>query len=340
MATSGVYRYRRTATFGCGTPVSTTVDIPVYSTAHNAGSITSSNICRGQTVSIANAASATTGTPASSGPVYSWHRATGPGFGTWTPLSGTGASFSQIMNTAGVYRYRRTATFGCGTPVTTTVDVTVFSTANVAGAIDGNDACPGDPIIISNVTAASTGTPASSGPNYSWRRAPGPGFTSWTTLTGSGDSFTESLATPGTYRYRRTATFGCGSTVSTTTDINVFSTTHNPGSISNTTACAEAHSQLQASPLLQPETCIIRTNIQLGESPGSSVHRMGCTSGYRCNYYRDYCNPRSIPLPPYCNLRMRNTCNHHCRCNGLFDHSQRGCHKRFSDMRGRNSQYT
>ncbi|MFZ2339142.1 MAG: PKD-like domain-containing protein [Bacteroidales bacterium] len=238
MATPGTYRYRRTATFGCGTPVSATVDVDVYSTSHNAGSITSSNICSGQTVSIANGGSATTGAPASSGPVYSWHRSTGPGFGTWTLISGTGATNSQTVSTPGVYRYRRTATFGCGTPVTTTVDVTVFSTTHVAGAIDGNDVCPGDPITINNITSASTGAPASSGPNYSWRRAPGPGFTAWTNLTGLGDSFTETLATPGTYRYERRAAFGCGSAVTATTDINVFSTTHNPGSISNTTACA------------------------------------------------------------------------------------------------------
>ena len=237
IATSGTYRYRRTATFGCGSPVSTTVDVNVYSTSHSAGSITSSDICRGQTVSIANATSASTGTPASSGPVYSWHRSVSP-YTSWTPLTGSSATFSQTMNTPGVYRYRRTATFGCGTPVTTTVDVTVFSTTHVAGAIDGNDVCPGDLITISSTTAASTGTPASSGPNYSWRRAPGPGFTAWTNLTGSGATFTETLATSGTYRYERRAAFGCGSAVTTTTDINVFSTSHNPGSISNTTACA------------------------------------------------------------------------------------------------------
>ncbi len=103
-----------------------------------------------------------------------------------------------------------------------------------------------------------------------------------------------------------------------------LSTTHNPGSISNTTACAEAHSQLQASPLLQPETCIIRTNIQLGESPGSSVHRMGCTSGTGATITETIATPGVYRYRPYCNLRMRNTCNHHCRCNGLFDHSQRG----------------
>jgi len=235
--TPGTYRYRRTATFGCGTPVSTTVDVHVYSTSHNPGSITSSNICRGQTVSIANAQSASTGTPASSGPVYSWHRSVAP-YTSWTSLTGSSATFSQTMNTPGVYRYRRTATFGCGSSVNTTVDVTVYSTSHNAGSISGNDICPGGTITINSITAASTGTPASSGPNYSWRRAPGPAFSTWTNLTGSAATFTESLTTPGTYRYERRAAFGCGSAVTTTTDIRVFSTTHNAGSISNTNACA------------------------------------------------------------------------------------------------------
>jgi len=235
---TGTYRYRRTATFGCGAPVSTTVDIPVYSTVHNPGAISGSNICAGGSVSITNSTSASTGTPASSGPTYSWDRATGPGFGTWTSLSGTGATFSQTVSTPGVYRYRRTATFGCGSPVSTTVDVTVFSTTHDPGTIAGSNICPGSTVSITSTAAATTGTPASTGPTYSWRRAPGPGFSSWTNLAGSGATFSETMSVPGTYRYQRRAAFGCGSTVTASVDVQVYSTTHNAGAISGANACA------------------------------------------------------------------------------------------------------
>jgi len=238
LPTTGTYRYRRTATFGCGSPVSTTVDIPVYSTTHNPGTIAGTNVCAGGTVNITNSSSATTGSPASSGPTYSWERATGPGFGTWTPLTGSGATFSQTVSTPGVYRYRRTATFGCGSPVSTTVDITVYSTTHDPGAIAGNNICPGGTVNITSTAAATTGTPASSGPTYSWRRAPGPGFSTWTTLTGSGETFSETMSVPGTYRYQRRATFGCGSVVTASVDIQVYSTTHNAGTISGTNACA------------------------------------------------------------------------------------------------------
>jgi|GEM_PF-675330 len=238
LPTTGTYRYRRTATFGCGSPVSTTVDIPVYSTTHDPGTIAGTNVCAGSTVNITNSSSATTGSPASSGPTYSWERATGPGFGTWTTLTGSGATFSQTVSTPGVYRYRRTASFGCGSPVSTTVDVTVYSTTHDPGAIAGNNVCPGGTVSITSTAAATTGTPASSGPTYSWRRAPGPAFSSWTNLTGSGATFSETMSVPGTYRYQRRATFGCGSVVTASVDIQVYSTTHNAGTISGTNACA------------------------------------------------------------------------------------------------------
>lgn len=124
ITTPGIYRYRRTASFGCGTPVSTTADVTVYSTTHNAGVISGAPVCEGGTVNILNTTAASTGTPASSGPVYSWHRSVSP-FSSWTALSGSGATYSETMNTAGTYRYRRTATFGCGSPVNATVDVVV-----------------------------------------------------------------------------------------------------------------------------------------------------------------------------------------------------------------------
>jgi len=194
--------------------------LTVYSTTHNPGSIGGSNICAGGTVNITNTASATTGTPASSGPVYSWHRATGPGFGTWTALPGTGATYSEVMAAPGVYRYRRTATFGCGDPVSTTRDITVYSTANNGGNIGGSNICAGETVNITNITGASTGAPASSGPTYSWHRSVAP-YTVWTPLAGTGATFSEVMSTPGTYRYRRTATFGCGTPATATRDITV-----------------------------------------------------------------------------------------------------------------------
>ncbi len=211
---------RYTSTPNCSSGTSST-DLTVYSTANNAGAITANNICADGMVNVTNKTSAFTGSPASSGPDYSWERAPGPLYTSWTALSGSSASFSETLSTPGTYRYRRTATFGCGNKVFTTCDVTVYSKNHNAGSISGLTICAGSTETISSITAASTGTPASSGPVYSWERAPGPAFSSWTTLSGSSASFSETMNIAGTYRYRRTATFGCGNPVSTTTDVTV-----------------------------------------------------------------------------------------------------------------------
>ncbi len=192
----------------------------VFSTTHNPGSISNTTACAGSSFTIPSASDASTGTPASSGPTYSWERAPGPAFTVWTARPGTGATITETIATPGYYRYRRTAAFGCGSPVSTTADVTVYSITHNAGAISGAQICAGGTVSITNSTSAFTGTPASSGPVYSWERAVSP-YTSWTSLTGSAATFSETMNTPGTYRYRRTATFGCGSPVTTTVNVVV-----------------------------------------------------------------------------------------------------------------------
>ncbi|HPK05800.1 MAG TPA: hypothetical protein PK908_07895, partial [Bacteroidales bacterium] len=198
-----------------------TIQLTVFSVNHNPGTIRGSNICSGEVVNITNNASASTGNPSSGGLTYSWERAAGPTFSVWTPLTGSSATFSETISTPGVYRYRRTATFNCGDPVSTTRDITVFSITHNGGAISGTDICQGGTVNITNQTSAFTGTPASSGPTYSWHRAPGPAFSSWTLLSGSSATFSEIVNTPGTYRYRRTATFGCGNPRTAIVDITV-----------------------------------------------------------------------------------------------------------------------
>ena len=184
------------------------ITLSVYSIANVGGAITGSDICPGGTVSITSTTAASTGAPASAGPTYSWDRSPTP-FTVWTALPGTLATFSEVMATSGIYRYRRTATFGCGPVVTATDDINVFSTANVGGAVSGSNICAGGTVNIANTTPASTGVPASAGPTYSWERSPSP-FTTWTVVAGAAATFSETMATPGTYRYRRTAAFGCG----------------------------------------------------------------------------------------------------------------------------------
>ncbi len=195
--------------------------LSVYSVENDAGAIGGSNVCAGSTVTISGITGASTGTPASGGPYYSWDRAPGPAFTVWTPLRGLEESFSEDMAVPGVYRYRRTATFGCGTPVSATRDITVYSTINTGGVITGSDICAGGSVSITNITGASTGTPSSTGPVYTWDRAPGPAFTDWTPLSGSGPAFSEVMTLPGTYRYRRTAAFLCGTPATAIRDIVV-----------------------------------------------------------------------------------------------------------------------
>ena len=138
-AVSVVQRY--TTAPPCSSPSrGTTIDI--WSTNHNPGAIAGLNVCPGSTVNITSTTAASTGTPASSGPTYSWHRSVSP-YTTWTALTGTGATFSETIATPGVYRYRRTAAFGCGTPVSTTVDVSVYSTSHDPGSITSSDICRG-----------------------------------------------------------------------------------------------------------------------------------------------------------------------------------------------------
>ena len=154
-----------------GNTTATTANIIVYSITHNAGAIAGTDICPGGTVNITNSSAATTGTPASTGPTYSWDRAPSP-FTVWTALAGSAATFSEVMAVSGIYRYRRTATFGCGTAVSTTVDVDVFSTTHNAGAIAITNICAGSIVNVTSSTAATTGAPASTGPTYSWERSP------------------------------------------------------------------------------------------------------------------------------------------------------------------------
>ncbi len=123
------------------------ITLAVYSTTHNPGTIAGSGVCPGSVVNITSTTAASTGTPASSGPTYSWHRSVSPLYKSGQLSRAPTQPSVKPWQHRVVYRYRRTATFGCGTPVTTTVDVPVYSTSHNAGSITSSDICRGQTVV-------------------------------------------------------------------------------------------------------------------------------------------------------------------------------------------------
>ncbi|MCW5909230.1 MAG: LamG domain-containing protein, partial [Chitinophagales bacterium] len=117
---------------------------------------------------------------------------------------------------AGSYTYAAQDQYGNLARASATVSA--LSTANNPGAISlsASSVCAGTAVTINNVTAATTGSPASSGPNYYYYWNDGSG---WRMYHGPTTSLTSTLPsnvtnTPGTYTIARNSEFGCASQTS------------------------------------------------------------------------------------------------------------------------------
>jgi hypothetical protein len=178
------------------------------------------SVCAGSTVTIAQAGG--------SFPNANYWYWIGPDRGdgwvnSWDQMSqgnGNVASFGYTFNTPGNYVIHSNANSAeCGWTAAGGITrlVSVKSTANNTGTISlsAYSTCAGTPITVNNVTAASTGAPASAGPSYYyyWRRNSAP-VVSWTMYDGPTGNLSSSLPaavtnTAGSYEITRNSEFGC-----------------------------------------------------------------------------------------------------------------------------------
>lgn len=157
------------------------------------------------------------------------------------------SSFSRVFNTPGVYLVR-THSRNCADEWNwgsySDVWITVNSVVNNPGVITAPAAiCVGSTASISNVTSATTGFPASAGPNYYYyyQRTSAP-VTGWVMYNGPTTNLTSALpaavtGTEGTYLLARNSEFGCAGQVSapflnlTVDQAPTLGTLSNPGPI-------------------------------------------------------------------------------------------------------------
>jgi hypothetical protein len=129
-------------------------------------------------------------------------------------LVGTGASITVSPAVTTTYYARRVGQ--CTTTGCASITVTVNSNVNNPGVITAPASiCVGTAANISNVTVATTGVPASAGPNYYYyyQRTSAP-VTGWVMYNGPTASLTSALpaavtGTAGTYLLARNSEFGC-----------------------------------------------------------------------------------------------------------------------------------
>jgi hypothetical protein len=129
-------------------------------------------------------------------------------------LVGTGASITVSPAVTTTYYARRVGQ--CTTTGCASITVTVNSNVNNPGVITAPASiCAGTAANISNVTVATTGVPASAGPNYYYyyQRTSAP-VTGWVMYNGPTASLTSALpaavtGTAGTYLLARNSEFGC-----------------------------------------------------------------------------------------------------------------------------------
>ena len=164
---------------------------------------------------------------------------------SWSPT--TGLNNPNISNpiaspSTGITTYTMTADLnGCG--VSDDAVVTVQSTTNNPGVISvPSEICIGTPTNISNVSVATTGTPASSGPNYYFYYRGGPLNIGWQMYDGPTTNSSSALPvavinTPGQWYVARNSQFGCTGQTNDVNTVNIpilVNPNFTPGAINTT----------------------------------------------------------------------------------------------------------
>ena len=237
--------YARTKNSTCGNfssscaSVTVNVDQPTV-----AGSITQTpssdgTVCSGNNVNYSYSG----GTGAFQYYEYQWNGTGGSWSGSW--IASNPSNWTSSLNGASVLYVRANVKNGvCPETTTSPVNITVLSTENNPGEISvPASICAGTATNISNVTAATTGTPASAGPTYYyyWSRtsAPATGYTNYATSTASSYALpSDVINTPGTYLLARNSAFSCTGQANNVTTVNIPLTVYALPSISSVSAAA------------------------------------------------------------------------------------------------------
>jgi hypothetical protein len=174
---------------------------------------------------------------------YQWNATGGSYSGSW--MAGNPSNWTSGLNGASVLYVRASAKNGvCPAAASAPVNITVQSVANDPGAVSlPASICQGTATNITNVTPATTGTPASAGPTYYyyWSRtsAPATGYANYATSAASSYALpTDVINTPGTYIIARNSAFACTGQANNASTVNIPITVHasptDPTSITNT----------------------------------------------------------------------------------------------------------
>ncbi len=196
-------------------------------TQPNAGTITQSpasggTICAGQNVQYTSSGSSNGNFAAFQ---FQWNSTAGSYSGDWIGTN-PGNWTSSINGNSVLYVRSRVDNNGCSS-YAGPVSVQVLSTANNPGAISvPASICAGTATNITNVTAATTGTPASSGPNYYFYYRGGPSNVGWQMFNGPTSSSTVALPaavinTPGQWYVARNSEFGCAGQANNSTTVDI-----------------------------------------------------------------------------------------------------------------------
>jgi len=227
-------RYNPGTGSGCSPTACASTSVTVHATS-NAGTIaqtpaSGSTVCNGSSVNYQ--ANGITGT--FNYFEYQWNTTSGSYSGSWA--TSNPYNWTASLNGASILYVRAVVTNGvCPTAVSAPVNITVLSTDNNPGAVSASNICVGSSASITNVTAATTGTPSSAGPTYYyyWSRTSSPA-TSYTNYASSSASSyalpTEVTGTPGTYLLARNSQFACTSQANNVTTVDIPMTVYaNPG---------------------------------------------------------------------------------------------------------------
>jgi len=200
------------------------VTVTVLSNANNPGIVSvPATSCAGATITTVNNQSASTGSPASSGPTYRHYYRGGPSNIGWQQFWETTQANTNlptaVSNTPGTWFYARNSRFACtgytNNGNTLNKQVIVYSTSNDPGKISVPAAvCVGTSVTVTNVTSAFQGTPASSAPMYRHYYRGGPSNVGWTmylyTSSPTATLPTAVTNTPGQWYLARNSYFTCG----------------------------------------------------------------------------------------------------------------------------------
>ncbi|PKP01283.1 MAG: hypothetical protein CVU11_15660, partial [Bacteroidetes bacterium HGW-Bacteroidetes-6] len=208
LATAGSYTYHVIVQNGsCTQAISTTATITV-DPATVAGSVSgsNSNICLGSSTGTMTLSGQT-------GSIVKWQRRVDAG--SWVDIANTNSTYSEIPASAGVWEYRAEVMSGsCSSAFSTAFTVNV-SALSVGGTLSGTTTiCAG----------SSTGTLTLSGYTGSiimWQVSTDGGST-WSNIANTSDTWSETLATAGTYIYQVVVENGsCSQAISTTVTVTV-----------------------------------------------------------------------------------------------------------------------